>query len=117
MERSVGIPDDRQRHDAHLPSAGREAAAKQDEIFIANTTTLLAAVEGGVGLTVLPYLAKQRYRDTLRFIPLDAPRIERTVGFVELAGRSLSPAADARRASFVEDLDASQLPELVRRLS
>jgi LysR family carnitine catabolism transcriptional activator len=99
-----------------LPAAVREAAAEQDEIFIANTTTLLAAVEGGVGLTVLPYLAKQRYRDTLRFIPLDAPRIERTVGFVELAGRSLSPAADALRASFVEDLDASQFPELVRRL-
>jgi LysR family transcriptional regulator, carnitine catabolism transcriptional activator len=99
-----------------LPVAVREAAAQPDEIFIANTTTLLAAVEGGVGLTVLPYLAKQRYRDTLRFIPLDAPRIERTVGFVEFAGRSLSPAADALRASFVEELDASRFPELVRRL-
>ncbi|MFM0500177.1 LysR family transcriptional regulator [Paraburkholderia caffeinilytica] len=99
-----------------LPAAVREAAAEQDELFIANTTTLLAAVEGGVGLTVLPYLAKQRYRETLRFIPLDAPRIERTVGFVELAGRSLSPAADALRASFVEDLDASHFSALVRRL-
>lgn len=99
-----------------LPAAVLEAAAQPDEIFIANTTTLLAAVEGGVGLTVLPYLAKQRYRDTLRFIPLDVPRIERAVGFVEFAGRSLSPAADALRESFVAELDASRFPELVRRL-
>ena len=99
-----------------LPPEVREAAAVQDEIFIANTTTLLAAVEGGVGLTVLPYLAKQRYRDALRFIPIDAPRIERTVGFVELAGRSLSPASDALRASFVEDVSETRFPELVRRL-
>jgi DNA-binding transcriptional LysR family regulator len=99
-----------------LPANVREAAAEQDEIFIANTTTLLAAVEGGVGLTVLPYLAKQRYRESLRFIPLNTPRIERSIGFVELAGRSLSPAADALRTSFVENLDASNLPELVRRL-
>lgn len=99
-----------------LPAAVREAVAEQNEIFIANTTTLLAAVEGGVGLTVLPYLARQPYRDSLRFIPLDAPRIERTVGFVELAGRSLSPAAEALRASFVQNLEASRFPELVRRL-
>ncbi|WP_433705907.1 LysR family transcriptional regulator [Paraburkholderia sacchari] len=93
-----------------LPEPVRRTAGGQDDIFIANTTTLLSAVEGGVGLTVLPYLAQQRHRETLRFIPLDAPRIERAVGFVELTGRSLSPAAHALRESVCEALDEVSLP-------
>jgi DNA-binding transcriptional LysR family regulator len=87
------------------------------EIFIANTTALLSAVEGEVGLTVLPYLAQQRHRDMLRFIPLDEPPVERTVGFVEPTGRSLSPAALALRESFLENLGVSVLPKQVRRLT
>jgi LysR family carnitine catabolism transcriptional activator len=99
-----------------LPESIRQAMSEQEDIFIANTTTLLSAVEGGVGLTVLPFLAQQRHRDTLRFIALDAPRVERAVGFIELTGRSLSPAADALRTSFLENLDLSALPGQVRRV-
>jgi LysR family transcriptional regulator, carnitine catabolism transcriptional activator len=92
-------------------------AIGQTDIFIANTTALLSAVEGNVGLTVLPYLAQQRHRETLRFIPLDDPPVERTVGFIESSGRSLSPAALALRESFLENLGASALPKQVRRLT
>ena len=99
-----------------LPEPVRQAMSGQEGIFIANTTTLLSAVEGGVGLTVLPYLAQQRHRSALRFIPLDAPRVEREVGFIELMGRSLSPAANALHESFVQNLHASPLPSYVRRL-
>ncbi|CAL8479277.1 LysR family transcriptional regulator [Caballeronia sp. S22] len=99
-----------------LPASLLDAIG-QMEIFIANTTALLSAVEGEVGLTVLPYLAQQRHRDMLRFIPLDEPPVERTVGFVEPTGRSLSPAALALRESFLENLGVSVLPKQVRRLT
>ncbi|WP_321795929.1 LysR family transcriptional regulator [Caballeronia sp. J97] len=98
-----------------LPGALLDAIGKPD-IFIANTTALLSAVEGDVGLTVLPYLAQQRHRETLRFIPLDEPHVERKLGFVEPIGRSLSPAALALRETFLENLDASTLPKQVRRV-
>jgi DNA-binding transcriptional LysR family regulator len=100
-----------------LPEPVRRAMSEQEGIFIANTTTLLSAVEGGVGLTVLPYLAQQSHRDALRFIALDEPRVERAVGFIELTGRSLSPAANALRESFLVNLDSSPLPPHVRRLT
>ncbi|MBN3803063.1 LysR family transcriptional regulator [Paraburkholderia sp. Ac-20336] len=94
----------------------RAAIGQPESLFIPNTTTLLAAVENGVGVTVLPFLSNQHNGESLRFIPLESPRVERLVGIVEPEDKSPSPAALALRNGIVEEVQAlAPCPE-VRRL-
>lgn len=65
----------------------------QPRMVIKNRTSLIAAVKAGLGITVLPALAQPGPEHGLAFLPLTAPSIERRVGVLRSAGRSLSPAA------------------------
>jgi len=77
---------------------------QQSRLRISNIATLLALVEAGVGITILPRLSLPRSFDSARFVPLEDPVVVRTVGIVQLAGTSLSPAADAFRRVLVEEI-------------
>ena len=59
-------------------------------------STALGMVEAGLGVTILPasVLRMDRGRG-LASRPIQRPRIDREVGFIQLRGRSLSPAAAA----------------------
>ncbi|MGF1529386.1 MAG: LysR family transcriptional regulator [Candidatus Competibacterales bacterium] len=57
-----------------------------------NTTSLLALVAEGLGVTTLPRLSVPRGRG-LAFCPTAYPELERTLGLVTPAHRTLSPAA------------------------
>ncbi|OVZ57579.1 LysR family transcriptional regulator [Pigmentiphaga sp. NML080357] len=73
-------------------------------MVIKNRTSLIAAVKAGLGITVLPALAQPAPEHDLAFIPLTAPRIERRVGVLRSAGRSLSPAAAHMHALMLDSL-------------
>jgi DNA-binding transcriptional LysR family regulator len=64
-------------------------------IFMSTLTSLLANVEGGVGVTVLPQMAAPHANPKLIFKNLRAPQIQRTIGILVRRGRTLRPQAKA----------------------
>lgn len=79
-----------------------DAAALREHyaFYISNMISLTAMLVAGLGVTTLPRLAFPEEYERLRFIPLSEPRVEREIGLLQLAGRSLSPGARAM-ADFV----------------
>ena len=75
-----------------LQGQGLEKWLDNPYMVIANRTSLIAAIRAGLGITVLPTLAKPAPEHGLAFVPLVAPRVQRVVGIVKRAGHSLSPA-------------------------
>jgi len=73
------------------------------EIDVQNTTSLLALVAAEFGITTLPRLAVPQDRADVRFLPTRYAALERGIGLITYAGRSLSPAAEC----FVETLEAA----------
>ncbi|GAA5174428.1 LysR family transcriptional regulator [Modicisalibacter zincidurans] len=76
----------------------------QSAFFISNMISLTAMLEAGIGITTLPRLAFAEEHRQLRFIPLEVPRVEREIGLLKLARRSLSPAAQAMKGFILERL-------------
>ena len=72
-------------------------------IFMSTLTSLLANVEGGVGVTILPQLASPDDHPRLAFRKLRSPEIARTIGILVRRGRTLPPHAQA-----MHDLIVSQ---------
>jgi DNA-binding transcriptional LysR family regulator len=70
----------------------------QNAYFIANMISLIAMLEAGLGVTTLPHLAFPEGHPRLRFVPFTRPRVERQLGLLKSARRSLSPAAEAMEA-------------------
>jgi DNA-binding transcriptional LysR family regulator len=70
---------------------------------VQNTTSLLALVAAGVGITTLPRLAVPDEREDVAFIPTRYPDLQRILGIVISRERSLSPAA----AAFVKVIEAA----------
>lgn len=66
-------------------------------MFMSTLTSLLANVEAGVGVTVLPQMAAPDNHPRLTFRRLHAPQLERTIGLAVRRGRILSPQAMAMR--------------------
>ncbi|HSH49986.1 MAG TPA: LysR substrate-binding domain-containing protein [Halomonas sp.] len=81
---------------------GTDAAAllEHHAFYISNMISLTAMLVAGLGVTTLPRLAFPEEYERLRFIPLSEPKVEREIGLLQLAGRSLSPGARAM-AEFV----------------
>jgi len=85
---------------AHRQLAGHSQAAFMMDrpVFVSNMMSLLAMLERGVGVTVLARLGVPPDAAGLAFVPLSRPRIERQLGIMRLAGRTLSPAAASMQA-------------------
>ena len=69
--------------------------------FVSNMTSLVAMLERGLGVSPLPALAFPRATRQLVFLPLVAPRVDRTIGIVKPRGRSLAPVAAAMEAMVI----------------
>lgn len=70
---------------------------------IANTATLVALLEAGIGVTALPAMALPKSsRSLLAFVPLTEPRMERTICIVQRKGEALSPAAQVMLEAIVD---------------
>ncbi|QEA40678.1 LysR family transcriptional regulator [Pistricoccus aurantiacus] len=73
-------------------------------LYISSMISLTAMLEAGIGITTLPRLAFPEEYERLRFIPLAVPRVQRTLGVLKLAERSLSPAAQAMEGFILKSL-------------
>ena len=77
-------------------------------IFMSTLTSLLANVEGGVGVTVLPELAAPDEHPRLMFAKLVSPKIARTIGIFVRRGRTLPPHAQAMHDLIVAQFKRGQ---------
>jgi len=62
--------------------------------FVPTTTSLLAMVEAGIGITILPELIfPARNSGMMSFVPLTGPTITRKLGLLTLSNRQLGPTS------------------------
>ena len=74
----------------------------QAQFAVSNIISLKAVLRAGLGITALPQLALSPEEPELVFVSLDKPRVERELGLVTRKRQTLSPAAQALRASMLE---------------
>lgn len=72
-----------------------EPILKRSEIMVQNTTSLLALIAAGVGVTTLPRKAVPVGREDVVFKEIDNLKLIRTLGIITHKNRTLSPAANA----------------------
>lgn len=78
-----------------IRDADFRAILASSDMDVQNTTSLLALVAAGFGITTLPRLAVPVDRRDVAFIPTQYDRLQRTIGITTSTGRSLAPAAAA----------------------
>lgn len=83
-----------------LPSPGFQALVAASRFSVRNVTSLIAMVQAGLGVTLLPALATVNLPATLGTRRLADPACLRTVGLYRREGRVLSPVAAAFCADF-----------------
>lgn len=71
------------------------ALTTRASLMVRNTTSLLALVKSGAGISILPELAIPKDDNNLELIPLPGSGLIREVGLIKRADAVLSPAADA----------------------
>ena len=86
---------------ADLPALPRPVCEVQ------HVSTLIGLVEAGLGVAIVPQLAVPRRPASVVGIPLHPP-VTRTIGLIQRAGRTLSPAAEAFAKLLVEASRARQ---------
>ncbi|WP_162917310.1 LysR family transcriptional regulator [Dongia deserti] len=82
-----------------LPSPEFQALAARGRLTVRNVTSLLALVQSGAGITLLPALATANLPPSLRAVPLADRSAMRTVGWLSRQGRIASPVTTAFRAA------------------
>lgn len=83
-------------------------------LFVSNMLTLIALLRQQIGVTVLARLGLPPAQDELTFVPLDSPRVERTLGLRMRTDRVLSPSAACMKQLVLTKigmLDAMQQPD------
>lgn len=88
-----------------LDNTEAESLLGKSAFYISNMISLTAMLEAGVGITTLPRLAFPEEYRRLRFIPLLVPHVEREIGILKTASRSLSPAALAMERFILDSLE------------
>mgnify|MGYP003575650015 CR=1 FL=1 len=83
-----------------LPSPGFRALTGHARFTVRNVPSLLAMVQSGIGVTLLPALATVNLPDSLRALPLADPAALRIVGLISRHGKVASPVAMAFREDF-----------------
>jgi DNA-binding transcriptional LysR family regulator len=68
---------------------------------VRHVSTLIGLVQAGLGIAVVPQMTVPAQPANVVGIPLDPP-VTRTIGLIQRAGRTLSPAADAFARLLVE---------------
>jgi DNA-binding transcriptional LysR family regulator len=86
---------------AELPALPRPVCEVQ------HVSTLIGLVEAGLGIAIVPQLTVPRRPASVVGVPLDPP-VTRTIGLIQRAGRTLSPAADAFAKLLVQTSRARQ---------
>ena len=87
---------------AHIEDPAFAEILSGSDLDVQNTTSLLALVAAGIGITTLPRLAVPADRTDIRFLPTGYAGLQRDIGILLSAQRSLAPAA-ANFVAAVED--------------
>lgn len=85
-----------------LDGTSAQQVMEQAQFAVSNIISLKAILRAGLGITALPQLAVSPTEPDLVFVSLDKPRVEREIGLVTRKRQTLSPAAQALRASMLE---------------
>lgn len=85
-----------------LASPAFQAIAAGARLSVRNVTSLIAMVQSGMGVTLLPALATVTLPATVCARPLADPACLRTVGLFERTGKVQSPIVAAFRAEFAK---------------
>ena len=78
---------------SHIADESFQRIFAGSQLMVRNTTSLLAMVRAGVGVTVLPRLTVDRMEREVRFLPVADPSARRRIDVLRRAHVSLSPAA------------------------
>ena len=89
---------------AQIASPAFVTLAAGARLRVRNVTSLLAMVQAGVGVTLLPGLATVALPPGLVALPLADTSCTRQVGLLQRAGRSLSPLAGAFQAHLTQSI-------------
>jgi DNA-binding transcriptional LysR family regulator len=89
----------------HIQAETFQAIVDSAQINVQNTTSLLAMIAEGVGITTLPRLAVPTDRENVVFLALKYKDLDRTIGIITPTDRSLSPAATAFVETVVKRFD------------
>lgn len=73
-------------------------------IVVSNRASLLASVLSGLGVTVLPVLARPAVSSGLAFVPLVEPTVERIVGVLSRKEETMLPSVAAMHALALQSL-------------
>jgi DNA-binding transcriptional LysR family regulator len=71
------------------------ALAARSRLFVRNATSLLALVQAGVGVTVLPVLDAARHSPEIAVLPLADPDAQQQIGLITRSRTGQAPAARA----------------------
>lgn len=74
------------------------------KLMVRNTTSLLALIKAGSGVTILPELSIPQGTKGVSVLPLEDGNLKREVGTIHKTGIPLSPAADAFLKIFISFL-------------
>ena len=77
----------------HIADEAFQRVFADSQLMVRNTTSLLALVRAGVGVTVLPRLAVHSAERELVFLPVADPEARRRIDILRRAHAELSPAA------------------------
>jgi len=106
----------RQLLDEHFAASGR---APQAWLEVAHVTTLLAMVEAGLGVGIVPSLAVPREHPSIVGVKLGEIEATRQIGLLTLEGRRLTPVAqrfcDHLRSMFERAGTGAALPRVAAR--
>lgn len=83
-----------------ITAPGLRPIVRRSTLHVHNTTSLLAMVAQGIGITILPQLSMPALSSTLRFLPIVGVTELRPLHLVTRANSASSPAVDA----FIEAL-------------
>ncbi|MEZ5649850.1 MAG: LysR substrate-binding domain-containing protein [Burkholderiaceae bacterium] len=78
-----------------VENASYRALAENSRLFVRNATSLLALVQAGVGVTVLPVLDVARRSPEIAVLPLADPNARQQIGLLTRARTEQAPAARA----------------------
>ncbi len=79
----------------HIADESFQRVFAASQLMVRNTTSLLALVRAGVGVTVLPRLVVDGAEPELCFLPVADPAAQRRIDILRRAHSSLSPAAQS----------------------
>jgi DNA-binding transcriptional LysR family regulator len=83
----------------HIADEDFQRVFNSSRLMVRNTTSLLAMVRAGVGVTVLPRLAVIRSESQLTFLPATDPAAKRRIDVLRRNQHALTPAAEAFAAT------------------